>query len=255
MDKIVFQFNNVGKPYLLIKVIEDGKVKSTGRTEFSRSQLEDNLPLFDESVEAINEFINRKNVERKKAVFLINAMENTKITTTIPNMAERKLKKMYETELSSKLPNINDYDGMSVVSNGQGNKIFYEYIVDTKYRKFFEKIAETLGFEEVEVDYINSYLFSEITNNIKKKTFAYIYEEYGVSFLEVVIDGQLCAFSSFVANQGEYNLNVVSIIDKHIYGLEKAKIDTLYTNKDIECLEALNPIVNKYIIGGTFDEN
>ena len=254
MNNIIFQYNNVDKPLLTIKIVVNDEIRSIGFTEFKKDRMNDNLPIFNEIIASINDFLERKKVEKDKALFLINAAENTKVTTILPKISERKLKKMYETELLSKIPNADDYDCLSVVSDANNNKIFYEYVVNTKYRKYFEKVGKALGFKDFEVDYVNSYLFEKATSNIKKDTFAYIYEEFGIANLLVIIDKELCGCASFEAKPSNYRLNIASIVDKHIYDLEKVNITSLYMNQEIECLDVLTPIVNKYIIGGKFNE-
>lgn len=252
MNKVLFLYNNVDKPQLAIKYINDGVASNLGFLSFDKSNINDNLPIFDEIVVALDQFLSRKNIDRNDAIFVINARESSKLTTVLPNVSDRKVKKMYETELASKLPNISDYDCLSITSDAGSNKVFYEYLVDSKYRKFFEELGKGLSFKNVDVDYMNSYLYSEVTANIKEKSFVYIYDENKIAYMLVVVDGELCGYSSFENTECNYRLNVASIIDKHIYELEKANIKTIYANKDILCLEPLNVVSNKYILGGSF---
>lgn len=253
MSKVLFLYNNVDKPQLTIKLIENDAVSNVGFLSFDKTSLSDNLPFLEHLITALDEFLTRKDIVRNDVLFVVNAKDSIKLTTVLPNISDRRIKKVYETELAQKISDINNYDCMSVSSDAGNNKVFYEYLVDTKYRKFFEKVGTSLDFENVEVDYMNSYLFSEITPNIEEDTFAYIYEENKMDYLIVVVNGELCGYSSFENSENNCRLNVASIIDKHIYDLEKANIENLYSNRYIQCLEALYPIVNKYILGGKFN--
>lgn len=254
MEKVLFQYNNVDKPQLIIKHINNENVSVLGLLKFNETELNDDLPIMDEIVVALDQFLTRKNIKRDEALFVINAKDNFKLTTVLPNISDRKIKKIYEVELAQKITNIDDYDCLSVASESSENKIFYEYLINVKYRKFFEKVGESLSFNSVSIDYMNSYLFEEVTSNIKDETFAYIYEENKMSYLLVIVNGELCGYSSFESKDSNYRLNVSSIVDKHMFELEKADINKLYTNKEIPCLKILNPIVNKYVVGGKFDE-
>lgn len=250
MGKVLFLYNNVDIPRMIIKYISDGVVSNIGVLSFDKTNLDGNLPILDQLTVALDDFLTKKNIERNEALFIINANDSVKLTTILPNIADRKVKKIYETELAQKVPNIDEYDCLSIISDTEENKIFYEYLVNRKYREFFEQIGSDLSFGSVEVDYMNSYLYSKVTPIIKKDTFAYICEENKMSYLLVVVNRELCGYSSFESKDSNYRLNVASIIDKHIYDLEKANINTLYTNKDIQCLGALNPILKKFVIGG-----
>lgn len=234
----------------MIKYFDGTTLSRIGFMELNKEGMKDNLPIYDDLAIELDRFLSAKNIERANATFVLNCYETRKITTVIPNVGDRKIKKIYDGELANKLPNIDQYDRLSMVSDSNNNKIWYEFIIEKRFKEYFEKLGKQLGFANVGVDNFYNYLYAYVRNIYKDKTLAYVYEEKGVASILTCIKGTLCSYTSFEVNEENYRLNMSAFVDNHINDLENVDIDRVVTNKDIECLQALNPSVRKYSIGG-----
>ena len=247
--KVVFQYNNISTPYLLTRIYEEDNKQSIGLINFEKDSLVNGLPDYGALVNGINEYLSAKNITKEKALFVINSDEMFKVTTIIPNINDKKTRKLYEVDFANKISNIGDYDDYSVSYVTDRNVIYYDYLLLKHYGNFFKQLGTDLGFVETNVDFYHNYVFEEIKNKVRMNTFAYIYEEKGIASLFVSVNGTLCGYASFEASPENYRLHIASIVEKHNLELEKGDITTLYTNKNIDCLKAVDPIVLNIAIG------
>lgn len=246
---VIFQYNNVSKPYLLVKVFSEGKMVSKGAIEFEQSSLERGLPNYTYIYNKVDEFLKLKNANRSNALILLNCSQAFKLCTSVPNINNKKTRKLYEMELVKKIPNYSDYSVVSTNCNVGNNKIFYEYLLEKRYGDFFVKLSESLGFTSNKIDFYYSYLFEKTKNLIESNTYAYFYEEKDVVSLLLSINGVLSAYSSFGNNIKNIRLNISSIIDKHIYEIEKAELNIVAVNKEMSELNGIKYTVKEYEIG------
>ena len=85
-------------------------------------------------------------------------------------------------------------------------------------------------------------MFNYVSNKTDNSNYVYFHEERGMTSLLVVINNTLCAYSSFENTEYNYRLNVASIVDSHIQGLEKTKLNVLLSNKNIPFLDSFGSI-------------
>lgn len=248
-NNVIFQFNNVGKSYLLLKMFDGEKVKRIGYIEINKSETEDDLPIYDDLVFELNRFLSEKNIERVNAKFVLNLKETSKITTVIPNIGDRKIKKIYDNELVNKIGNLDQYSIFSTSNDVDNGKVFYEYITEKRFVEYFNKLGKDLGFQNVVVDHFYTDIFNHICTDMTSKTFAYFYEEKEIVSLIVSINGVLSAYHSFVSNAENYRIAIAAFIDKHINELEKVDISLIIANKKIDYLQDLNTYIKQYTIG------
>lgn len=239
-NTVIFQYNNVEKPYLLLRYDDGNRISNIGFISLNKEDLQDDLPIYDDLVVEIDRFLISKHLERENALFVLNCKQTTKITTTVPNVAERKTRKIYETEILNKMPNIDDYDRLTTSNDTPTGKVYYDFLTDKKYRSYFETFGKGLGFENVSVEYLYSYLFNNISNKTDSKDFVYFHDERDIVSLLVCINGELSAYASFESNEYNYRLHVSSIVDKHIVDLEKANLSKIISNKKIAFLDNFN---------------
>lgn len=246
---VYFQFNNVEKPYFVLKYFNGENLNRIGFMQLEESQMQNGLPIYDELIVELNRFLEEKNLEKTNISFVLNCKETSKITTVLPDVGDKKMKKLYDLDIANRIPNIDNYDRLSTSNELDNGGVFYDFLVENRYREFFEKLGTELGFTNININYFHDYLYTEITKKIEVENFAYFYEDYGITSLLMVVDGELCAYSSFENTVSNYRLNVAAIIDKHMNSLEKAKDVFVFANKEIECLKPLDVIIGKYSIG------
>ncbi len=246
---VIFQFNDVGKPYLLLKKEDENRTIRLGGIEFNPNDLEDGLPKYDDLIITIDNFLSSKNIARDSVSIILNCKKTTKLTVVVPNVGDRKTKKIYETELLNRLPDLDKYDRYSTSSDVSNGKAYYDFVTDKKYREYFERFAHDLGFENVECDYLYSDLYKKISEQHNGESYVYVFEEKDVASLLVVVKGILCAYSSFESNDDNYRLNIASIVDNHVYNLEKENLTKFISNKDIKQLEDIKTYLKTYKVG------
>lgn len=245
----IFQYNNVEKPFIEIKLYNETEAIYKGLLEINNAALKNGLPDYNALLNAIDKFLTSANIERQKVLFIINPNDLFKSTTIIPGTNERKTKKLYDIELGNKMPNFKELNSYSFIQSLSDSKIYYEYLINKNYDEYFNKLGNELGFSNVTVDNNFGYLYNNVVKEIKSNTFVYFYEEKNITTMFVVINGVVSGYNSFVSTDGNYRLNIMSIVDKHIHEFEKTSISKVITNKEVACLAYLNPEVREFEIG------
>ena len=248
-NRILFQFNNVGKPYLLVKGYDNGNLTTLKNFEFNVDELENNLPIYEDIKDELDRLLNSNSIERNSATILINDRSMSKVTTTMPNINERKIRRIYEGNIVRNIPNLNTYDRYTSSSKVETGYIFYEFIYLKTIKEFFENLAKDLGFVTYTVNPFYTHLLNEAKKDNEEKTFAYFYEEKNIASLLVVVDGSLAAYHSFYAKDEEYKLSVASIIENHRKNLEKVDIAKVFANTEIDCFKDTSIEIRNYKIG------
>lgn len=240
-QRVVFQYNNVSDPYLLIKIYDNETFSNYGTIKYDLDSLENGLPNdINSTIEMANNYLNSKNVVRSEALFLINCSEFFKLTTVIPAANERRASKLYETELARKISDINNYYRYSSSDIIPSGKVFYEFLLPKYIIDFFKGIGDALGFEKMSYDLFPYYLYKTVSVG-GNKNYAYYYEEKDIVSMILVINGRLCSYYCFPNTDEACALSLTAIIDKHYYELEKVKVETICVNKNIPYLESYYP--------------
>lgn len=239
-QRVVFQYNNISDPYLLIKIYEDDNFINSGVIKYDINNLNNGLPSdAEETINMANNYLNSKNVERKELLVLLNCSEFFKLTTVIPASNERRALKLYENELARKIDNIDNYYRYSSSDFIPNGKVFYEFLLPNHIIEFFKKVVDSLGFEKKSFDLYPYYLYKTVS--MDSKNYAYYYEEKDIVSMILVINGRLCSYYCFPNTDEACALSLTAIIDKHYYELEKVKIETIGVNKNIPYLESYYP--------------
>ncbi|MBQ0035475.1 MAG: hypothetical protein KBT35_00985 [Firmicutes bacterium] len=244
---VIFQFNNVGKPYLLVKVFSEDRLINKGAIEFEASSLVNGLPNYSDVYNKVDEFLKSKEANRNSALFLLNCSQSFKVTTQVPNINDKKARKLYETELANKVPNHDSYDVKTTECVSGNARVYYDFMLEKRYIEFFNKLVESLGFNKIDFDYYYNYLFN--ASKCETNTYAYFYEEKGVMSLVLSINGVLSAYSSFENTIENIRMNISSVIDRHVFEIEKVDIKTVIANKEIAGLDGIDITVRPFIIG------
>jgi len=224
--RILFIYNNIGKPYFLIKTYDKNELLSEKVLNLKEDQLEKGLPV---NYDILVNFIEESKVEEGNITLLLNCNEIFSIATRMPKIPQDKANQLVKKELLANYPDLKErYYSSTLVYSDKLGYIFYNYFVPQRLTRYFEKV----GFlAKKKIRTFDSYInFITSTVDIKDEEYCLFYNEQEVT--NIILRFKNRVYVSTTLKHDEKNVveSYLKLSAKHQYDLEKITINKIYSN-------------------------
>lgn len=227
---VIVVYNDYVNPFLEVIIFNNNDFVESKYLDIDNSQIEHGMPI-NESFFADNlKEMLPKNV--KEISLLINSSESfSTINTYSSSVMNMRVNRFVDNEIKTNFP---DYKTKYLIFREQYKNsveyIIYNHFIPVHVRTFFYKVAKMIGIKINKVDSYPRYIKNCIEKNFNGEDFVYVYFNHTIATIIVSYSKNLSGYDS-IKNDPDLLDNAIFLVEgKHLYELEKIKIEKPYTN-------------------------
>lgn len=230
--KMIIHYSDIGTPFLIIYKYEN-KVLSEKKEIILDSFLFDEGKII--NIEKIASMISEV-VEPVNFDLVVSLKETFKNTISLPKMTKYKSIKLKNNELKSRFENYNNnYITFKYQNQHSLGMAYYTYFVPKSIIDSFKALAKVLKVRFENIALYGDFLFNNI--NYNENYFA-IFKNVDTITLLNVIDNRINTIYEFsYLNKDNLLNNIISVISKHEFELEKRKLSSYISNTSIGLID------------------